>query len=283
MKKPLAFAFTALASAALFATTVTSDNTLGVMKLPMVAGQAEITFCLPWVNVGSSGSNAITVENILLTSNLADGDTIRVFYKDTDPGESEATEYSRTWEWDATNNEWDAMPVTVPDVSDPYNTPEADAVNLTRGQRGVTFTRASASGAFDLYVYGQYEAGAGTFTIPSPTTAGKQVCSIIAPPRAEPTELNRTAMWTTAPNVGDEILLLDAAGTKFRYIPSGASGAWATEEAVEKTTVGGQTDTFLDWVVKETTQIPAGLGAWYLCKGTTSPVIDWTKASSTKE
>lgn len=249
MKKQVIFSLSLLASVLASASTVTSDNTFGVLKI--TATSAETVIGVPWVGVGGG---SVTVSNIVLTSNLKTGDYL--YYYD-------GSGY-KTWYLTADGGNW--TPVSTVIKGNTVNAPgAASTVTLSRGKAIILkMANWDSREDKDIYIYGQYAAlGSGdTTSITVPTSDGSVVWSLIAPPSATDFDLNgaSVSIGDVKPVAGDAIITNLNMSTWIRYNNESSKWGRYTETTNKYGVVTGTSFT-------EGAVIKAGNGAWYRAEG----------------
>lgn len=247
--KKMIFGFALIATCVASATTVTSANTFGVLKVTSSAKETIIS--VPWVKVGDGG--AIDADSLVLTSNLTAGD--KLFAYDTTTGKY------YTWTLQTPGETWGTSSENEGDYL------VASKSSLPRGA-GLILVRSNTSNP--IYLYGQYASTGGNTSNVTAATDDAAVFTLIAPPSTQPVDLNTQATMS-APVKGDMIILENGTAYTYRnpvtnYVKS-ESLKWCKQE------VTGDIVNYTDSGVT----IPAGRGAWYMRKkgATTSSTITW--------
>lgn len=234
----------ALAAIPAFGNVVaTSTNTFGVLKVTCSA--QKVIIATPWVKCGDATAS-VSVSNLVMTSGLAQGDSVLLYQGGT----------FRGWSINASGN-WEAMNVTVGDTT--YNSGANAAI--ARGE-AFWFVKASYSEPYDLYLYGQDTTASATSTI---VGGNSPAYSLVASPKTTAADLN-TATFNFTPNAADEIRVPRFNLPDVIYTYKAGQG-WGTST---KELVGA----IYKKVWKVGCTIPAGTGFWYVSKGG-SGTITW--------
>ena len=230
----------------------TSGNTFGVLKVTCSA--QKVIIATPWVECGDATAS-VSVSNLVMTSGLAQGDSVLLYQGGT----------FRGWSINASGN-WEAMNVTVGDTT--YNSGANAAI--ARGE-AFWFVKNSftAGDTYDLYLYGQDTSAAATTTI----TAGDSTSPsywLLASPNVGGVDL-ATASWSGMTiNAEDRIVVPNGANAPTEYSYKG--GVWGT--LTTQTTTNGRKVSTWAAVTGDVGKIPAGRGFWYVSKGG-SGTITW--------
>lgn len=243
-----------LASVAAFATSsVTSDNTFGVLKISDTTSQ-ELIISVPWEKVGGGD---VKITDLVLPTGLSEG-TMLYYY-----------DGSKYMAFRVSEGRWSDGELTG------GLTYEAN-LTIARGS-ALIIKRTKAANAESypiIYLSGQYADAAGSSTI-SIASATAPAYSLIAPTKtASVSSINlNDATWT---NVGenDYILLSDFTVAKFK------EGKWVVEVVDENATEFSITTPGYTGSVKPKktvdATVPVGVGIWYVCKETdTAPTVTW--------
>ena len=226
------------ASAALFATDVTSD-TFGLVRVTDSATNTVIG--VPWV--GATGS-AISLSNLVSTATLAAGDVVYLYEGET--WKAYKLSAAKVWE-----------PFTTVGVGGTEGAPAADAKTLARGT-GLIIQRASATDS--IYLCGRLDTGT-----PSATAIAANATVFFGNP------LTSTKTISSEGANGDKIIVLKNGGGSTVYEKK--DGVWGTY--VESTTEGrgGRPGKTVQTWTPGCTLAP-GMGAWYQA-GAASATINW--------
>ena len=237
MKKIIA-SITMLAAGAALASTVTSAQTFGVLKV--TSSKAETVICVPWVAAGTGGD--IKVKDVVKTSGLTKGSDEYGTNGDVLLKYDGSTYYG----WALNNDgEWVGLAVVVRTGE---TATAGDDETLARGD-ALIIRRSAPANPGEIYLYGQYESdpvGTKTLTL--------NAWNLIAPPDTTGNTISLNSL--TWGNVGaNDVIYVQA----------------ANGNRIELTRNSGNTQ----WVYKALTEdaskavIQPGQGAWYVSKETT--------------
>ena len=243
MKKIIA-SITMLAAGAALASTVSSDQTFGVLKI--TSDTAETAISVPWVAAGSgSSAETIKVVDFVKTSNLHTGDRLLKYDAELDEGNGGFYCWALTADagsWQASNTAYHEVFISSGSLTETLT--RGDAIILVRGQDSLDETDHA------IYLYGQYKAAPASYLIPR--SAGRK--TLFAPINVSggTLDLNSDITWTNAED-GDMIQLQSVTDGKIRtftYDSSQKGSEWGRQG------ISG-------WVTAST-EIKAGQGAWYI-------------------
>lgn len=226
-------------SAATAACAVTTDNTL--CRIEVNSSEAQTIIAVPLVEVATGA--AIPVTDIVLTTNLSEGDTL--LHKNGD-----------VWEaWAVVEGKWAA--VTVSDAGSTSKTREAEKVALTCGD-AIWVNRQSTTAPF--YVYGQVPAN--TTKPEIPTTSG--VMKLMGNTQLK--EAAVSEIISGSPKAGDRVVWVNSANVMGRTELEYKDGAWGMYVSTKKTLNNGFDVISTEWTTdtKVIPKIPAGQGFWYV-------------------
>lgn len=250
--KKLILSLTLAGAAALAAkaSTVSSANTFGVLKVASSAKQTIIA--VPWVAVSTEQSSPIAIANLVMTSNLTVDDMLYYYNGST---------YD-AWQLTQESPEADKVWTSVKSVTANGITSSDNPTTTTvlRG-KALILVRNNVSDP-SIYLYGQYTPGTASTTVTAGTHE-QNVWNLLAPSSAEDTVVSsesadKTCM-TGNPSNDDYIMLSNEPAKLYKY----KNGKWAY--TVKKLN-GAEITTYLT--------IPAGIGAWYVSAGG-SPTFNW--------
>jgi len=293
MKKIL---FTAVSALAMSAAIAADSTQFGV--LPVNSGTKRTLVAVPWVEA-STGGTPIAVSNLVLTANLAVGDTLDVL-------DGSGKSLNR-WILAKGANDvlyWNSVTmVTEGDNKGSYtsSTPSASAATIERGS-AVVLIRNSGNLNDPFYVMGQVAATAGSTTIAEGSE--KNPCyNMIAPPSTVAQGLNggdHGATWEGTINEADRIFIpasplnielkydenvwkSQSTVTTCKYFDTGDGGNQITEAQIPdaKGRVITNKVTSTQWAAYTGT-IKVGTGFWYLSRGGT-PTVTWKDVPVTKK
>lgn len=232
--------FASLFAAPLLATTVTSANTFGIVKVD--SGRTATVVAVPWVACGTTTTpnDPIKVVDLVTTTNLTDGDVL--YYWD---GKN-----IMHLVYDETSSSW--VSGNSATSSGEYKVGSAGNVNATVG-RDVSLMLVRQSTSNPFYVYGQVSTDA------TPTKTIAAGMNLVSSPLAKDLVLNgETAGWSFSdtPANGDQVMIPLAGGTFKTYTYNASYSQW-----IHRYWDGSamQDDTNLT--------VPAGEGFWYKHKG----------------
>lgn len=240
MKKIIA-SITMLAAGAALASTVTSAQTFGVLKVTSTT--AETAICVPWVAAGTGG--AIKVKDFVKTTGLKEGDVLLKYDNST------GTYYG--WQLDADDGSWVGAAVVIRNGE---SSSVSDNETLARGD-ALIIRRSAPTNPGEIYLYGQYTETEFTSVTMAASTSEEKV-TLFALPNTTGTaiDLNRSG-WTwsnvvrsTAITTGDTIRLQKANGTAIYLAYNGDN--WVSVSDLTTTT---------------NAVIQPGMGAWYIAVG----------------
>ena len=149
MKKIIA-SITMLAAGAALASTVTSAQTFGVLKI--TSNTAETAISVPWVAAGSSGAETIKVVDFVKTSNLHIGDRLLKYDASLDDGNGGFYCWALTADagsWQASNTAYNKVFISSGSLDEPLT--RGDSIILVRGATSLAETDHA------IYLYGQYK------------------------------------------------------------------------------------------------------------------------------
>lgn len=244
MKKTIFSAAAVLATAAAFATPVDSANTFGILKV--TPGNTNTVISVPWEAVGGG---SIAVSNIVMTTGMTAGATLFAY-------DSKDKRYY-TWTLLTDGGEWDPVATYVAGSTTNNATKTSEDGRLARGGAFI-LTRVPADIEKPIYLYGQYNStSAGEKDITPAASAGGVSYTLFAPPSTTDVHLNDLTFTGEINN--EDMIVLDF-GKQFKY--NASENKWG-----EVTTT-----TYDDFTVKtidtKKDTIDAGLGAWYIRRGT---------------
>lgn len=233
MKKTI-LSITMLVAGAALASTVSSDQTFGVLKVTSSAYETAIS--VPWVAAGTGGN--VKVKDLVKTSNLtagtneggvekADGDLLLLY----SPTLNEGAGGYKGWYLNS-NSVWTGLAISYNNVStDAGDSGEDDT--LSRGD-ALILIRKSVSDT-SIYLYGQYETAPTEYLITR--AAGRKTLFAPVNTSAAGIDLNDRT-WENAQD-GDTIKLQGAIPLTFTYKSSETKkwgikfgGQWITDGAV---------------------------------------------------
>ena len=237
--KKLILSLTLAGAAALAAkaSTVSSANTFGVLKVASLT--KETIICVPWMAVGT-GEAPVNATNLVMSSNLSVGDTLHYYNKSTEKFDS--------WEVD-NNNAWSStLSVSSSTLGSAAVISAAGSQNASRGDALIVVRKDTDK---PIYLYGQYTSQAFTGGSITPNA-----WNLIAPPNTSSSafDLNSNATWSKV-DEKDYIVVNTAGGPAVRLTYKNnawgrnVAGSWSTASAV----------------------IQPGQGAWYVSAGAEAP------------
>lgn len=266
MKKLICLGIGVLVAAIAEASTVESSNVFGVLKVN--SDQAETVLCVPWVGVGTG--TALKASDVVLTSNLQEGDTLSAYDYNDNKFVTWVLDSNKAW---VKSSSYTYNSGTTP-ITEPDATVDANTVAVAKGgafilcRNGRTTSELSAP----IYLSGQYSADTVSTTITGDTK--KSVISFFAPPTAVKVNLNNLTPASGSFAEGD-VIMIDFA-TQYKY----SNNQWGKIGQSSGTmTIDGQEVAFTQITVNiADAKIDAGRAGWYIRKPTTpaaNVVINW--------
>ena len=281
MKKQIVSACALIASVAAFATSVTSENTFGVMQLADIE-TSELIIGVPWVAVGSGN---VSPTNLVLAANLSDNDMLYMY-------DASVKKYKS---WKVASNVWtDAATYAIGSEINITSVSKTGLEALKRGE-ALILKRTGGAPYPVIYLSGQYTTNAAErVQIKNPTTGDVPMqiyFTLIANPRSTAVDVNDCCFYTDDTGnklvtefgngtLDDYILLSD--GSKYGYDATGSGNKhWYRWVGAEKEVniIDGSTTTTVTTTVNtksyEGVTIPAGMGAWYVRAGRSTIYMEW--------
>ncbi len=282
MKKQIVTACALIASVAAFATSVTSDNTFGVLKLADTT-TSELIIGVPWVAVGTGN---VSPTNLVLAANLTSGDMLYMY---------DATKKGYM-AWKVQDGAWtDATTYSIGGKDDYESISKTGAEALARGE-ALILKRTGETPYPVVYLSGQYtDVAADRVQIKNPTASDVPMqvyFTLIANPRSAAVDVNDCTFYTTNDGetkvtsfgngtLDDYILLSD--GSKYGYDAAGSDGKhwykWVSSQKTVKIDNNSTTTTVTTKSYVDVT-IPAGEGAWYVRAGRSAIYLEWPSATA---
>ena len=277
MKKQIVSACALIASVAAFATSVTSENTFGVMKLGDTE-MSELIIGVPWVAVGSGD---VSPTNLVLAANLRNDDMLYMY---------DASE-KKYKSWKVANNVWtDAMTYAIGSENNIDSVSKTGLESLKRGE-ALILKRMGDAPYPVIYLSGQYTTNAAErVQIKNPTTGDVPMqiyFTLIANPRSTEVDVNACCFYTDDTGselvtefgngtLDDYILLSD--GSKYGYDATGSGNKhwykWVNE--IKTVTIDNTSiSTTVNTKSYDSVTIPAGTGAWYVRAGRSAIYMEW--------
>jgi len=278
MKKQIVTACALIASVAAFATSVTSENTFGVLKLADTT-TSELIIGVPWVSVGTGN---VSPTNLVLAANLSNGDMLYMY-------DATAKGYKV---WVVQSGAWTgATTYSIGNKDDYTSISKTGAEALARGE-ALILKRTGATPYPVVYLSGQYtDVNAGRIQIKNPTASDVPMqvyFTLIANPKTTDVDVNQCKFYTSAEDstevsifgngtLDDYILLSD--GSKYGYDATGSNNKhWYKLVSGESKTVtigNEQITTTVTTKSYENVIIPVGKGAWYVRAGRSAIYLEW--------
>ena len=251
---------------------IPADNTIGVLKVE--SDEKLVPIAVPWNSLDNGGE--ITAAEIVKTSTLSDSDMLHVYDANSDQKAYHNYKLENgEWKWVASYQLDENGVVT----KTPAVKPEDD--KISRGS-GVWLERGSTEKPF--YLIGQYKSDEPAKSVVKAPEVGQErpEYSLIAPTGIEDTDLNAVPdLQTAAAENKDDMIVVKRNGISVRYSPTD-DGKWGYNKTVySKSTSSGRVIKSVQTVTDDA-KVQAGLGIWYLSKGTEQMEIDWN-ASKTAE
>lgn len=240
---------------------VYSSNVLGL--LPVTSSAKRTLIAVPWCAMSETNNLPINVSNIVKTANLSVGDSLHYVsssgsYHSWYIAESGGVKY-----WAAAKEAGETSTDTAPDPA---------LTTIDRGNSLVLIRTNPTTGesATPFYVFGQVPTNGTVTTTIAKGSATTPAYSLIASPKREGWNLNDDASWS---GVGsdDEIYLPGTTG--FTQLLKWNGTKWCYLKDTYKTIGNRKIRTGTELVEYET-DIPAGLGLWYLSYGG-QPTVTW--------
>lgn len=223
-------------SAATAACAVTTDNTL--CRIEVNSSEAQTIIAVPLVEVATGA--AIPVTDIVLTTNLSEGD--KILHKNGDAWEA----------WAVVDGAWSALTVTDGMKKPTWKTPEAANAKLECGD-AIWVNRQSTSKPF--YVYGQVPA-----TTTKPTIPASGVMKLMGNTQLKAAAVSE--IISGSPKAGDRVVWVNSANAMGRTELEYKDGAWGMYVSTKKT-MNGLDVISTKWST-DIPKIPAGQGFWYV-------------------
>lgn len=252
--------FAASVAFAASASALTTTNTFA--RLPVTANYASTIIALPFSGCGMA-EGSIYVTNLVMTTNLEDGDTLLHFN-------------GTTWDaWEISGGNWRGLATSTKSAGLSVSAP-ASEVAINCGE-ACWLNRRTPSNKF--YLYGQVNAAKRDVTISS--SDSRKVYTIVGCPyEAGPFDIKTI----TNAAVGDTVLLMAANDSgKVEYLYT--NGNWCASSTSEKTVklpafLGGTTATITNTVWSAVgdgvATVPAGCGFMYgRAKGAGNLTLTW--------
>ena len=257
------FALAAISAVGATSAAVTTGNTL--CRIEVNSGTTNTIVAVPLVKIDQNGG-AIPVDKLVLTDNLANGDTLLHW-------NASANEGNGVWEaWVVANSVW--TPVSVVDGMQAATvTAGASDATLTRGD-AIWVNRTFSGTSTPFYLYGQVTAGSATATTLARGTATTNAYTMVGNPLTEEKAVN-SLTFTGGINTGDAIVWGNSTsigGVKELTYDGKEWGSFTTTKA---TLPSGLVVNQKSWTCS-TDSIPAGQGFWYVSKGGTGTLtVAW--------
>lgn len=246
------------AAAAVSASALTGNNTFA--RLPVAGAPASAIIALPFSGCGDATEGSIYVTNLVMTTNLENGDTL--LHKN--------------------GNKWDAWEISGGKWVSIASSSQASGVTVSAPASEVAINCGEAcwlnrnTPANTFYLYGQVNSTKKSVTIPAGngTTPTYTIVGC-------PWEVGSFDVTTIAGADGDTILCMaDNDAGKVEYRCDG--GVWktattTTREVTVPKFLGGGTSTITDtvWSAAGAVNVPAGLGFMYGRKAASALTINW--------
>ena len=230
--------------------TVTSTNTIGVLVVSN--GANTVAIAVPWASY--DGTGAISVSNLVRTTNLTPGDTLQAYDSKSKKYKAWTLTAGKTWE-----------PATVAGGS---GATAADAYTVARGS-AVWLTRDDPTQPIYL-VGGAAEASGKVETkLEAAPSETKSSWNLVGSPTVEPVDVSTILEGKD----GDKVVVPTAGAPKnYEYVEGKGWGYWTTETVTLKNGRKAVKSVFRT----DDTYVPAGTGFWYLNSSTGSDSkIEW--------
>ena len=234
MKKIIA-SITMLAAGAALASTVSSDQTFGVLKV--TSSNKDTVVSVPWVAAGSGGD--VQVKDFVKTTGLKEGDVLLKYDNST------GTYYG--WQLDADNGSWVGAAVVI--ENGPAVTEDDDAT-LARGD-ALIIRRNGTPLSDGIYLYGQYNSTAvANYQMTYDSVNYTSKTTLFAPVNTDGDEIylngdteggwtsgSKYLKWTNI-KVGDRIEVQSASGYRVPFVYNGRY--WTADGTKAGTLKAGQ-------------------------------------------
>lgn len=245
------FALTAMAAVGAASAAVTTGNTL--CRIEVNSGTTNTIVAVPVVKIAEG--TAIPVDKLVLTNNLAHGDTL-LHWSST----------KEKWEaWVIANSGW--SPMSVSEGMQTTMTQGAENATLTRGD-AIWVNRNNSDVSKPFYIYGQVATAPATSTAVIGTSA-EPIYTMMGNPTLAAVALNKSGLWPTegANKVAEGDTIAISAVNNFgrkEYTYKSDKGGWCTY---------GRVNGVKQWILTADT-IDAGCGFWYISRGG-NPTVNW--------
>lgn len=240
--KKLILSLTLAGAAALAAkaSTVSSANTFGVLKVD--SNTAQTIIAVPWVEVGA-GTDPIKVANLVMTSNLTDDDML--YYWN---GEKYLAWKLQSGSWKAVN----VVSFEGVDVAEP-----AQNTAVARGKALILVRSVYANKP--IYLYGQYQTSADV----APQISAN-AWNLIAPCNASSAaiDLNSHYNWSKVP-----------AGDYIRVQAKNGIAMTLEYGNISENTQGWGLNVGDAYLISAAAKVQPGQGFWYVSKSNTTPTV----------
>ena len=252
MKLATLLSVSVLASCSAFAaSTATSENVLGVLRVDSTAVQTIVS--VPWVDASAGGETGVKVVDLVKTSTLSEGDEL--YWYDSSKGAYQAWRLTEQKTWEAGTGVTSDGIAAATDSNKAL--PRGDALILKR-------TNPATPGYF--FLCGQYTTSSAQTSI-AVGSSSAPAFTLLASPTASAGKVDLNAATWTGVGASDNILVNDKDGklTILTY----ADGNWG-QPGYTKTMPPVKTH------VTDAAKIDAGLGVWYKSvKGTGTITVKW--------
>jgi len=229
-------------------------NYYGLMKVN--SSDSRTIVAIPWIDV-STTNGEIKVADVVMTADLADGDTIH-YYNGTD---------FESWKLNS-ETQWVAAVQSDISGSSQNGTPAAEKA-LKRGNALILMRTNSDDRVLSpFYLIGQV-AKTGVDTEISNAN------SLIAPPRVTQIDSNLGARWT---NVGDNDRIYIETSTNSlvcKMFEENEQQIWKKNVVTGTVTKAGRTISYKAYVPVEANDLKVGTGYWFKKAGNSNVIAEW--------
>lgn len=247
------------ASASAATETVTGQNVIG---LTTIENDSRAYLPLAAAYTGT-GATELTVENIVQTATLAEGDELYAYDPEPERKQYDVYTLGKDGKWTAVKT----VEVSASGKATETTSPAAADRVITRGRGFWIVRKGAASDAKPVRLVGDVPATAATVTIPAAAADGKPSATLIGVP--SDWKLNETDKIENAAK-GDKIRVLNEDGKAWREIVYDGT-EWI--EGVQKVGENGA----VTFEKNENPVLKGGYAVWYMRAGKTSFTLELPK------
>lgn len=254
MKLSLLLSVLMMTAASVFGAAVAeSSNVFGVLKIDSSSSRTIVA--VPWVAAGVEAGD-VKVADLVKTANLTVGDTLHYYN-----GSNFTT-------WTLVAGAQDEAPVwssanQVSRNAEVEPSPSADEQGLSRGA-AIILIRQNPTTPF--YLQGQVATTAAVTTELASGSAVSPAYSLIAPPKAQSTDINLNAATWSGIGANDLIIVQQDGGKNIQCKYRDSSWkkvTWSTDVIRE------------EQLTEDPPAIPVGTGCWFVSQSGGSPSVTW--------